>query len=137
MDILEIGTQLIQEKFGIDLEGGVIADALTSLLGGEGGAIDIQELISRFTAGGGIEDIVGSWLGDGGNSSISVEQIQNILGGDNIANFASQLGIDTSGAAEGLTEVIPQMIDKVSSGGSLLDNLGGAEGVLGLAKKFF
>jgi hypothetical protein len=35
-----------------------------------------------------------------------------------------------------LKDALPQMIDKSSSGGSLLDNLGGLSGALGMAKKF-
>jgi hypothetical protein len=32
---------------------------------------------------------------------------------------------------------LPQMVDKASSGGSLLDSIGGVEGVLGMAGKLF
>ncbi len=53
MDILEIGTSLIQNKFGIDLDNGVVSEALSGLLGGDGGSIDIQGLISQFMGSGG------------------------------------------------------------------------------------
>ena len=39
--------------------------------------------------------------------------------------------------AEVHSEAIPQMVDKASSGGSILDFIGGATGALGFAKKLF
>lgn len=136
MDIIEIGTNLIQEKFGINIDSSTISEALTTLLGGKGGEIDLQALISQFMEGGGLENIVQSWLGDGSNNLISADQIGAILGNSKITDFASKLGIDSSQATEGLSEIIPQLIDKASSGGSLLDGLD-VSSVLGMAKKFF
>jgi uncharacterized protein YidB (DUF937 family) len=60
-----------------------------------------------------------------------------MLGGDKITEFASKLGVDEDTAADTLAEAVPQMVDKGSSGGSLLDSVGGIEGAIGLAKKFF
>ncbi len=36
-----------------------------------------------------------------------------------------------------LIDILLQMVDKASSGGSILDSIGGAEGALGFAKKLF
>ena len=36
-----------------------------------------------------------------------------------------------------LIDILLQMVDKASSGGSILDSIGGAEGTLGFAKKLF
>jgi hypothetical protein len=35
-----------------------------------------------------------------------------------------------------LSDVLPQLLDKASSGGELLSSLGGKEGLLGMAKSF-
>lgn len=136
MNILEIGATLIQEKIGTSIDSQAIANALQNLLGGEGGEINIPDLISQFSGSGGLQSVVESWLGDGSNQAIGVEQITDIFGGDKISEFASQLGIGEQGAAETLSDVIPQLIDKVSSGGSLLEgtDLGG---MFDLAKKLF
>lgn len=137
MDIIELGTNLIQEKFGLDIDPATISSALSALTGGEGGGFDIQGLVSQFMEGGGLGDIVQSWLGDGANSAISADQIMDIFGSGKVGEFASQLGLGEGQAAEGLADIIPQMIDQASSGGSLLDSLGGLDGVMGMAKKFF
>ncbi|TKB08455.1 YidB family protein [Desulforhopalus sp. IMCC35007] len=63
--------------------------------------------------------------------------MSSVLGSDRIAEFASKLGLSTEEAAGGLSEALPQIMDKGSSGGSLLDSLGGVEGVMGLAGKLF
>ena len=50
-----------------------------------------------------------------------------------MADAASQLGTDEGSLLDGLKDALPQMVDKASSGGSLLDSVGGLGG---LAKKF-
>lgn len=139
MDLMKLGTQLIMAKLGGNASEGGITSALTSLLGGKSeSGIDFSSLISNITEkGGGLQDILGSWLGDGDNDAVSGSQIKDMLGSDKITEFAGKLGVDDDTAADTLAEAVPQMVDKGSSGGSLLDSVGGIEGAIGLAKKFF
>ena len=139
MDLMKLGTQLILSKLGGNASESGISDALSGLLGGNsGGGFDIGSIVSGMMSnGGGLESIVGSWLGDGDNEAISGGQIKDILGGDKISEFASKIGVDEETAADTLAEAVPQMVDKSSSGGSLLDAVGGLDGALNLAKKFF
>lgn len=142
MDLVKLGTQLILSKLGNNTSSSEdgIASALTNLLSGSNsnsGGVDLGNIVSNMIQnGGGLENIVQSWLGDGDNDSISGSQIKDILGGDKISEFASQLGVDEDSAADSLAEAVPQMVDKGSSGGSLLDAVGGIEGAINLAKKF-
>ncbi len=147
MDLMKIGTQLILSKLGGGASEGGIASALSSLLGGgnSDGGLDLSSLVTGMlkngggessNSGGGIADIVGSWLGDGSNEAVSGSQIKDMLGGDKISEFASKLGVDEDTAADSLAEAVPQMVDKGSSGGSLLDSVGGLSGAIDLAKKF-
>jgi uncharacterized protein YidB (DUF937 family) len=78
-----------------------------------------------------------SWLGDGENQSISANEITNLFGNDNVAKFASQLNLNENEAVDGLADALPKMIDSSSSGGSLLDSIGGPGDALNLAKGFF
>jgi len=118
---------------GLDIE--TITSALSGLTGGEGG-FDLGSLVERFTSGG-LADIAGSWLGDGANMAVSPEQLGSAIGADQISDFAAKLGLSFDEAAGGLSEALPQMVDKASSGGSLLDSIGGVEGAIGLASKLF
>lgn len=137
MDLIKLGTELLMKKLGGSVDGNSISTALSGLLGGSDGNINLSGLISQFAQSGDLMSLANSWLGDGNNQSISADQIMSVLGSDKIGNFAAQLGISQSDAADSLADTLPQMIDAGSSGGSLLDMAGGAGDLLGMAKKFF
>jgi len=121
MDIMKLAQGLLAQKLGgnSDAVGGV----LNSLIGG-GDKADIGGLIAGFKEKG-LGDVAESWLGDGANAEVSADQLKDVIGGDKIAQAAAQLGT-----------ALPQMVDKASSGGSLLDSIGGVGGLAGMAKKF-
>jgi len=141
MDLLQLGAGLIMNILNLDKDGDGVPDGVAGALAGligSGNNLDLGGLVGKMMAGGGgIQEMAASWLGDGDNAPIDLEQIKELLGSDKIAAFASQLGVDEDSAADSLADAIPQMVDKGSSGGSLLDSLGGMGGVLGAAKKLF
>ena len=137
MGILETGTALLSEKLGLDLDAGEVAAALSGLLTDDRGELDLAGLVSRMMNSGDLGAIVGSWLGDGANEAISAESISSIFGTDKLGEFAGKLGVDIGAATDGLAEALPEMLDKSSSGGSLLDLAGGAGGLLGAARSLF
>ena len=132
-----MGASLLSDKLGIDIDSAAITSALSGLLGDGSGKVDLAGLAGKMASSGDLSGILGSWLGDGTNQAISAEGIMSMFGSDKIAAFASQIGVDAGTAAGGLADVIPEMIDKSSSGGSLLEMAGGAEGLMGAAKSFF
>ena len=138
MDLMQIGAQLLQSKLGDNIQTGDIASALSGLLGGDN--FDIGSLMSKMQ-GGGLTSMAASWLGDGANSAMSGGQIMDIFGKDKVSDFASKLNIDEGTASNGLADMLPQLIDKASSGGSLLESaigsMGGAGGLMGMAGKLF
>ena len=136
MDIVNMGVELLTEKLGLSVDPDTVQAALSGLLGDGQGGIDLAGLSQKMLSSGGLTDIVGSWLGDGGNAGIDAGQILSLLGEGKVAEFASQVGTDTDSAASGLSQVLPELMDKASSGGELLDSLGGAGGLLGAAKSF-
>lgn len=130
-----MAAQLFLDKSGgnTGLDVGSVANALKKLLPGDGNDLNIGALVSQFGSGD-LASMVGSWLGDGANDAIGGANIADVLGSD---KFASELGIDSDKASSGLADVIPELVNKNSSGGSLLDSLGGAEGMASFAKKLF
>ena len=136
MDIVQMGAQMLSEKLGVQVDADAVSGALSSLLGDGQGNIDLAALTSKLASSGDLASVVGSWLGDGSNSPISASSLQSMLGEDAVADFASRLGTDPTAAANGLADVLPQMVDKASSGGNLLDAAGGLDGLLGAAKSF-
>ena len=137
MDILEMGASLLSQKLGLNIDPATVTSALSGLLGAQGGQLDLGALASKMASSGELSSILGSWLGDGANQAISANSITSLFGSDKVSAFADQIGVDAGAAAGGLAEVIPQIMDKSSSGGSLLEMAGGAEGLLGAAKSLF
>lgn len=123
---------------GSGLDIGNLTSALSGLAGGDrsNDGSGLGSLLSKMDAGG-LGAIAKSWLGDGNNEAISPDQVTNMLGADKISEFASKLGLSNEEAAGGLSEALPQMVDKASSGGSLLDSIGGVSGAIGMASKLF
>lgn len=138
-EIIELAGNLFQSKLdqagdGIDM--GDIQAALGSLMSDGSGNMDISSLMSDMNMGS-LMSIASSWMGDGGNDPISSSQLSELLDSNKVSAFASQLGISEDSALDGLTEAIPAMVDQSSSGGSLLDAIGGMSGALSMAGKLF
>ncbi len=142
-NLLKMGATLFRDSkqsgdagSGLDISN--LTSALSGLAGGGSskGGFDISSLLSKMDSGG-LGAVAKSWLGDGDNQAISPNQISDMLGADKISDFASKLGVSNEEAAGGLSEALPQMVDKASSGGSLLDSIGGVSGAISMASKLF
>ena len=136
MDLIKLGTELLSEQLGLQVDPQTISNALTTLLSDGGGNIDIAGLASKMASSGELGNVLNSWLGDGANSAISADSILGLLGSGKVADFAANVGTDTDNAAAGLAEVLPQLMDKASSGGNLLESVGGLGSLMGAASSF-
>jgi uncharacterized protein YidB (DUF937 family) len=145
MDLLKMGGSLIQNNSddattGLDIDD--IAGALGGLLGNsDGSSLDLSSLVGGL-ASNGLGDIVGSWLGQGENAPISMDQITDLLGSDKISEFASSLGLSEESAAGALADALPQVVDQATSGeGGIMDEMlaqvGGAKGAMDMLGKMF
>jgi len=139
-DIIQMGTQLFKDKLGDQagsLDDNMITDALSGLISNDEGGLDISNILSSLTDGD-LGSIISSWVGSGDNEAVDGSTLANILGSDQISAFAEKLGIDADTAAEGLSDVVPNMVDKATGdGASILDSLGGVDGLMDMASKFF
>ncbi|MCK5895682.1 MAG: DUF937 domain-containing protein [Cocleimonas sp.] len=142
-DLIKMGAEMfIKSKLSGDNGSGLdmssLTDALSGLAGSgsNGGGLDISAILGSMQSGG-MTDLLSSWLGDGDNAAVSGSQITDIFGQDKISDFASKLGLSEDEAVGGLRDALPNMVDKASSGGSILDSIGGIEGALGMASKIF
>lgn len=104
-------------------------DAIGGLLGGGG----INGLVENFTKGG-LGDMIGSWIGTGSNLPISAEQIQSVLGSDQVKAIAGKLGISPEEASNKLASVLPDVVDKLTPEGKVPDPDQLAGGLGGLLK---
>ncbi len=103
-------------------------DALQTLIamlaqqGGQGsvGGGGLGGLVQQFQQGG-LGDLVASWVGSGQNLPVSASQLQDVLGSDLLAQFARQLGLSQGEAAGQLSQLLPQVVDKLTPNGELPD----------------
>lgn len=134
MNLMEVAAGLLSDKLGIDSS--TAMSGLQRLFGGDGEGLDIAGLVATLQQSG-LGDIVGSWLGDGANQSVDPSTLQNAFGADEIDAAAQTMGVDSGSLLGGLSDVIPRLVDKASSGGSLLESVGGLGGVADITKKLF
>ncbi len=128
MDLLKMGQDLLGDKAG-DMGG--IMDALSGLTDGEG--LDLGGITDKLKEGG-LGEQLSSWLGDGDNAPVSADQLTSALGADKIGEMASKLGVDAGSAAETLSQAMPSLLDKFSSGGNLLESVTGGADPMDLVK---
>ena len=93
-----------------------IVSTIMNLIGGQSGGLN--GLISQFTSKG-LGDIISSWVGTGKNLPISAQQIQDVLGSDTVKNLASKLNIDTGSLTSQLSNLLPQVVDKITPDGKV------------------
>ena len=141
-DLLKMGASAFMNsqrsgEAGSGLDLGSLTSALSGLTGdSEEGGLDIGSLLGKMQSGG-MAGMAASFLGDGENEEMGESQVTDLFGADKISEFASKLGMSESEAVGGLQDAMPQMMDQASSGGSLLDSIGGISGAIGLAGKLF
>ena len=96
-----------------------LVEAAMGLLGGGGSqAGGLTGLLDKFKAAG-LGDHAQSWVGTGQNMPVSGDQVNNALGGDMIKQMAAKLGIDPSHASEGLAQLLPNLVDKLTPNGAV------------------
>jgi uncharacterized protein YidB (DUF937 family) len=143
-DLLQLGAGMIQnnsDEATTNLDGGAVMEALQGVLGGEEGSLNLSDLVQKF-AGGDLAEVVQSWLGEGENAPIEPEQLESVLGEGQVAAFAEKLGISRDSARRALADALPEVVDRATPAGSemlssLLEQVGGLDGAMGMLGKMF
>jgi len=123
-------------------------DQLGSLLGGDNAGLSgavaelVQQqgglpgLLEKFSNGG-MSELVSSWVGSGGNLPVSAEQIQQVLGNEQVTALAEKFGLDPQQLSQGLADYLPQAVDKLTPDGQLPQGSELLTQGLGLLQGFF
>ena len=137
MDIMKEAAERFLERMDSASERGLslekVMPALQELITDSDGKLDLEGLVSGLN-GQGLMEIANSWLGNGENLPISLESVKDLFGAEKLSQIASRLDLDEDSFAGGVVEALPNIIDKSSRDGSLLDVAGD---LLGSFKKFF
>ncbi|MBA5608073.1 DUF937 domain-containing protein [Duganella sp. FT3S] len=95
-------------------QGTLIAGVMT-MIDNAGG---VPALLEQLKASG-LGEHVASWIGTGANLPVSASQLAEALGAGHLAQVAQQAGVEPEHAANGLAQLLPQLIDQLSPGGQL------------------
>jgi uncharacterized protein YidB (DUF937 family) len=130
----EILGQLGDSKGSNSQQQALIAMA-TKLLSNESGG-GLAGLLKQFESKG-LGEQVASWVGLSENKPLSGGQVTEVLGSEQVQQFAKQAGIDPEHVSKLLAQLLPKMIDKltpkgkVPEGDALQQGLGALEKLLG------
>ncbi len=131
-----LATQVLMSKIERANNSDNAAAALDKLSGSSKG-FDLAEIVSEFQgAGGDVARKAKSWLADGPNEPLSASQVQDAVGSNRVAGFAKKLGMDRNEASEKLAKILPELIDKSSQGGYLINSVGKKSFLAGLTSRF-
>lgn len=101
-------------------------------LGGSGGLGGLGGLLQRFQ-GIGLGEAAASWMGPGANTPVSPDQVKSALGDGPLRTLAEHAGVDEDEAASHLSELLPDMVDRLTPDGQLPDDgvhPGGVDGAI-------
>jgi uncharacterized protein YidB (DUF937 family) len=126
-----------------DILGGILGSALKGLAGQAGqqqaapaglpdilaqvlGNTDLGSLggLLRQLEQSGLGAQVASWLGNGRNLPVSVDQLKNALGEQHLGQLASQFDLPVDELLRHLAQHLPDAVDALSPDGSLARDLG-------------
>jgi uncharacterized protein YidB (DUF937 family) len=93
-----------------------LMNAVVGLIGGQSGGLEgfVQQL-----AGKGLGDIVNSWVSTGQNLPISIDQLKQGLGGSALSQLAAKTGIAPDQLTSQLTQLLPQIVDRLTPDGQI------------------
>ena len=90
--------------------GGGIADVLGQALGG-----GLLEQLQRT----GFAEQADSWVGRGANKPISPDAMTQIFGRDGLEQISRQAGISEDEASQGLSQLLPEVVDRMTPQGEV------------------
>jgi len=100
---------------------GGLGDLLGQVLGGAGGSGGglggLLEQLQRT----GFREQADSWVSRGANRPISPDAMSQIFGKDGLETIARQAGISPDEASHGLSELLPEVVDRMTPDGSVPD----------------
>jgi uncharacterized protein YidB (DUF937 family) len=103
------------EKGDASGQGNPLIGIVGGLLAQSGG---LQGLASKFSQSG-QGNAFQSWVGMGENQPVSSNQIQNVLGPEQVKAIATKMGVDPAMVSTFLAEYLPKIVDKLTPAGKI------------------
>jgi len=105
--------------------------AVTGMLGGNSNplATSLLQMIQNQPGGlsgllqcfheKGLGGLAASWVGTGQNLPITADQIQHVLGSEQVKQLAAKAGISPETASATLSQLLPNLVDKLTPNGQV------------------
>lgn len=93
------------ERLKADLQTGVVKEALGEVLS----TIDVDDLQRTLTQNRQTQHQISAWLGAVDHHWLAIDQVESILGADQVKVFAGRLGIDQATAANVLADLLAML----------------------------
>ena len=106
--LLPVVLAMLQSRGG----GAPQANARASSGGGLAG------LLARFQAAG-FGEQAGSWVGTGQNQPLPADALEKVFGRGGLAEIARRAGVSEQDATQGLSQLMPEVVDRVTPGGQV------------------
>jgi uncharacterized protein YidB (DUF937 family) len=123
-DLLKAGASMLGGGQGGGMPAGLdqVLGQVLSGGGAGGGAGGLGGLVSKFEQAG-MGDIVKGWISTGPNPGITGDQLTKVLGTEQVAAIAKQLGVDPAQAMGQLSSILPGLVDKMTPDGNVPQNI--------------
>ena len=93
-----------------------LASSVMQMINNQPGGI--SGLLQQFHDKG-MGGLVTSWVGTGQNLPISADQIQHVLGSEQVKELAAKVGISPDEASSHLAQLLPMLVDKLTPNGQV------------------
>lgn len=108
-----------------------LASSILQMINNQPGGL--SGLIQRFHDKG-LGGLVSSWVSTGQNLPISADQVQDVLGSEQVKEIAVKAGISPDAAGSHLAQLLPMLVDKLTPNGQVPQDASLLEEGLGMLK---
>jgi uncharacterized protein YidB (DUF937 family) len=125
--------------FGRSGSSGGLGDILGQVLGGGSGGSGslggLGGLLEQFQRAG-FGDQASSWVSTGRNQPLPPDALEQVFGRGGLAEIARRAGVSEGDASRGLSQLLPEMVDRMTPDGQMPDDSSLDASVDSLAKRF-
>ncbi len=122
MGLFDSIVDAVKSKVAGDTQGNMMESVLGMLNDPQVGGL--QGLVEKFSQGG-LGEQVASWVSTGKNLPVSAEQLQSAMSSSGLQEIAAKFGFNTAEMGSQLSNLLPQVIDKLTPNGQVPE--GGAD----------
>ncbi len=111
---------------------GLLDSVLGALAGNAGASNPLVGTVSRFLDhNGGIQglgdkfqqaglgEVFASWVGTDANQPVTPEQVEQVLGSEQVSGIAAKIGMDSATTAGYLAQFLPKIVDHLTPAGRI------------------